>query len=83
MGKVLRDAIRHNVGFWFFAIIAAGLLITSFLLPPQGEIHPSVIAAAGEAFAFAALWTVVKAIDRGHSAKITKGDTSLEVKKED
>ena len=83
MAEILKDAVRHNWGFWILAGIAAALLVASFLLPPSGQIHPSVIAGAGEIFAFTALWTVVRAIDKGHSAKIQKGDTSLEVKKED
>ena len=82
MPEILKDAVKHNWGFWILAGIAAALLVTSFLLPPSGQIHPSVIAGTGEIFAFTALWTIVRAIDRGHTAKIQKGDTSLEVKKE-
>ena len=83
MAEILKDAVKHNWGFWILAGIAAALLTISFFLPPSGEIHPSVIAATGEIFLFASLWTVVKAIDNGHSAKITKGDATIEVKKED
>lgn len=83
MGEVIKQAVKGNNGFWILAGIAAALLVVSFILPPSGQIHPSVIAGTGEIFLFASLWTVVKAIDNGHSAKITKGDATIEVKKED
>ena len=83
MAEILKDAVKHNWGFWILAGIATALLVASFLLPPSGQIHPSVIAGAGEIFAFASLWTVIHAIDRGNSAKVSKGDVSVEIKKED
>ena len=83
MGKVLKDAIVGNHWFAVFSIVAVLLIVISFFLPPQGAVDPSVLGAAGELFLFAALWTVIHAIDKGHSAKLSKGDVSLEVKKED
>lgn len=83
MGKVLKDAIVGNHWFAIFSTVAILLVGISFILPPAGAVEPSALAGAGEIFLFASLWTVVKAIDNGHSAKITKGDATIEVKKED
>lgn len=83
MGEVLKKAIVGNHWFAVFSIVAVLLIVISFFLPPAGAVEPSALAGAGEMFLFAALWTVIHAIDKGHSAKLSKGDVSLEVKKED
>ena len=56
-----------------------GLIIASFIVPPTGVIDPSVLAATGEIFAFAALGAVIKAIDKGVDAKVQRGNTTLVV----
>lgn len=77
--ETIKTAVSHNFWFYFLAAIAVGLLIASFLLPPVGIIDNSVLAASGECFAFAALGTLVHAIQNGKSARVTHGQTSLEV----
>lgn len=69
----------HNFWFVFFSLIAVGLIITSFFIPPTGEIDSSVLAATGEIFAFAALGTVIKAIDKGVDARVQHRDTSVTI----
>ena len=56
-----------------------GLVVASFIVPPTGVIDPSVLAATGEIFAFAALGAVIKAIDKGVDAKVQRGNTTLVV----
>lgn len=75
----LSKALRHSVFFWVCTITAIVLIVVSFILPPTGSVDPSVLAATGELFAFAALGTVIYAIDKGVGAKVTKGDTTIEV----
>ena len=77
MTKFIKKYISHNLWFYIFSVVAMGLLIASFIVPPTGVIDPSVLAATGEIFAFAALGTVIKAIDKGVDAKVQKGDTTL------
>lgn len=77
--KTVKESVSHNFWFYFLTIIAVGLIIASFLLPPTGIIDNSVLAAAGEIFAFAALGTLVHAIDKGKTARVMHGNTSLEV----
>ena len=73
----------HKDIFLACVVVSIGLIIASFLTPPMWIIDGSVLAATGELFAFAALGEVGAAIERGHSATITHGGTTIEVKKED
>lgn len=59
--------------------IAAAMLIVAFLMPPPWEIHQSVLAAVGELFAFAALFFAWESVDRGIDAKLTHGNTTIEL----
>lgn len=81
--KIIRDAVHGNWWFYTLAGIAILLIIASFIVPPLGYLEPTVLAGVGEIFAFAALGTVIKAIDQGRTASITHGNTTIEVKKED
>lgn len=67
----------NNVPFHVFGITSIGLIIASFVVPPLGIIDGSVLAAVGELCAFAALWAVLKAMDKGIDATFTKGDMSV------
>lgn len=69
----------HNGWFILFSLVAIGLIITSFFVPPTGVIDGSVLAATGEIFAFAALGTVIKAIDNGVDAKVQHNNTSVTI----
>lgn len=84
----MADEIKEiwaNMHRWTFVICLAlsiGLIIASWFVPPRAVIDASVLAAVGEIFAFCALATVIQAIDKGHKATITKGDTTLTVGKD-
>lgn len=73
----------HNTWFYVLSLLAVGLVIASFIVPPTGVIDPSVLAATGEIFAFAALGTVLQAINLGLGAKVTHNDTSIEIHRDD
>ena len=76
------DRFHKNV-FLVCLIASVGLIITSFLTPPAWIIDGSVLAAVGELFGFAALGEVAAAVERGHSASISHGNTTIEIKKEE
>ena len=76
--KILRY-IGGSVAFWVFSVVSATLIVAGFLVPPTGEIDGSVLTAVGELFAFAALFEVTKAIDKGIDAKLTHGNTSITI----
>lgn len=70
---------RYDIAFLVLTTVAIGLLVASFLVPPTGFIDPSVLAGTGEVFAFAALATVFKAIDKGVDATVTHKDTTISI----
>lgn len=45
----------------------------------MGEIDGSVLAAVGEIFAFAALWTTIYSISRGADVTIQHGSTNVTI----
>ena len=77
--EAVKECVLLNGWFIFFSLVAIGLIIGSFFVPPMGVIDGSVLAAVGEIFAFAALGTVVKAIDKGVDAQVQHNGTSLTV----
>ena len=79
MKKFYKVYLSDNTPFHIFSSIAILLIIASWFVPPVSYIDASVLTAVGEIFAFAALWTVIKAIDQGTDATITKGDITLTI----
>ena len=72
-----------TVGIWVCTLSAIGLLVASFIVPPMGEIPPSVLKAGSLIFAFAALIEVREAITEGLGVKLTHGQTTVEVRDTD
>ena len=52
-------------------------------MPPTGKIDGSILAAVGELFGFAALFMAWEALDRGVDAKVTHGNTTIELNNDD
>ena len=75
--NAIKGAVVHNIMFYILTGISVLLIIASFIVPPTGVIDPSVLAATGELFAFAALGAVYKSIDKGVDATVTHKDTTL------
>ena len=64
-------------------LISVILLIAGFLLPPMGVIDGSVLTAVGEILLFPVIIYGFRAIELGLEVKIQKGDTSVEIHKDD
>lgn len=75
----MKKHLVNNRWFWVFAITSILLIVVSFLIPPTGVVDASVLAAVGELFGFASLGTVIKSIDKGVDARLSKGDISVEI----
>lgn len=73
----------HKRVFLVCLVVSIVLIITSFFIPPLAIIDGTVLAAVGELFGFAALGEVVAAVERGHGATISHGNTTIEIKKEE
>ena len=74
---------RLKIASVALAVVSVGLMIASFLGPPTGVIDGSVLGGVGELFAFASLFMAWEALDRGVDAKITHGQTTLELGNDD
>lgn len=66
-----------TIALWTFALVAIGLLVASFVVPPTGVIDPSVLKSASLLFGFAALFEAREAILEGLGVKVTHGDTTI------
>ena len=77
--KKVADVLKKDIWFHIFSTTSIFLIITSFFLPPQGVIDPSVALAVGEIFAFGGLGAVYKAIDKGLDAKVEHNNTSITI----
>ena len=79
MTRFFGDKFHKNV-FLVCLLTSVGLIVTSFFIPPLAVVDGSVLAAVGELFGFAALAEVAAAVERGHSATISHGNTQIEIK---
>lgn len=69
-----------TVALWVCILAAVGLFIASFCVPPTGVIDGSVLRAGSLLFAFGSLAVLREAIREGIGAKLTHGNTTIEVK---
>jgi hypothetical protein len=81
----MKHCLRNHyfVAFFTTLVVAVGLLITSFFLPPQGSIDPSALQGAALVFAWPALAFAAKALDDNRKVKISTHVGTITVGKED
>lgn len=79
MGERIKEAVHHNTWFWVLTIASLILIVASWLVPPMAVIDGSVLAAVGELAGFAAIGTVIKAMDMGVDAQVRHKDTEVTV----
>lgn len=68
-------------GISFIAMI--GLFIAGFILPPTGQIDSSVFTAGGFILAAMIVAALPSIIEKVGIIKLSKGDTSVEIKKDE
>lgn len=69
-----------TIALWVCILAAVGLFVASFVVPPLGIIDGSVLRAASLLFAFGSLAVLREAIREGIGAKLTHGNTTIEIK---
>lgn len=83
MSKETKEKIRKaticNWAFWVFGLVTLALGITGFFMPPKGAIDGSVLIFGGLMFAFATLYMVDRAIEKGLDAKVKHGETEVTI----
>lgn len=64
-----------------FVIAATGivLFVLGFVVPPLGEIHPSVLKGIGELLGFVAIFFAWYAVKKGRSAVFRHGSTTATI----
>jgi hypothetical protein len=79
MEKIIKEHLLSSISFWVCLCTSLVLIALGFLVPPVGDIHPSILTAVGELFGFATLAVVADAIKFGYDAKITHGNTTVQI----
>ena len=84
MAKIIRSVE------WYIHVtmaISIILIVTSFFIPPWGVIDGSILAAIGELGGMAAIFSFLhnlpRYIETGATARITHGNTSVEIGKKE
>lgn len=81
----MKHCIRNHyfVAFFSTLVLSAGLLITSFFLPPKGAIDPTALQGAALMFCWPALAFAAKALDDNKRVKLTTKVGTITVGKTD
>lgn len=83
--KTFQANVRPSTtaAFWICLIASIALFVASFCVPPYGVIDGSVLKAVAFLFGFATLATAREAIREGLGAKVTHGETTIEINKDE
>ena len=79
----MKQGHKKTIPFWICLIVTIGLLIGGFFTPPMGVIDGSVLTAAGLLFAFGTLAQIPIIIEGAGYAKISRGDTTIEISRDE
>ena len=77
--KTFKECVLENIWFKILSLSSIILIFISLILPPAGVIDPSLISATGQILGWGALFTVIKAIDKGKGISVKHGTTEVEV----
>jgi predicted Kef-type K+ transport protein len=78
-----RTFLMSRITFAICFFVSVGLIIGGFFVPPMGIIDGSVLTAVGELLLFPTLLYAYRAIELGLRVKFQKGETSIEISKQD
>lgn len=83
LSKEEKKSLRNRIEFWFCLLTSIGLLIGGFFVPPTGVIDGSVLQGVGLLLGFGTIAQLPVVLSAAKSAKITHGNTSVEVNKDE
>lgn len=75
--KEVKKLTSYRYIFWTCLISVLVLLSVSFMLPPTGEIHPTVLQGAAIVMCFSVIGIIPECLRLGKEVKVTKGDLSV------
>ena len=78
-----RTYLLSRITFAVCFFVSVGMVVGGFLVPPMGVIDGSVLTASGELLLFPTLLYAFRALELGYKVKFSKGDTSVELHKEE
>lgn len=77
--KKVKEATVQAWAAIFLSAVAAAMFIAGIIIPPPGEIHPSVIQGIGLMIVLVAIFFAWDATVRGLSAKFEHGNTKVSI----
>ena len=78
-----RTFLLSRITFAVCFIVSVGLMVGGFFVPPMGVIDGSCLTAVGELLLFPTLLYAYRAIELGLRVKFQKGETSIEISKQE
>ena len=78
-----RTFLLSRITFAICFFVSVGLIVGGFFVPPMGVIDGSCLTAVGELLVFPALLYGFRAVELGLTVKFQKGDSSIEIHKDD
>jgi hypothetical protein len=78
-----RTQLMLRITFALCFFTSVGLIVGGFFVPPMGIIDGSVLTAVGELLLFPTLLYGYRAIELGLRVKFQKGETSIEISKDE
>jgi predicted Kef-type K+ transport protein len=78
-----RTQLMLRITFALCFFVSVGLIVGGFFVPPMGIIDGSVLTAVGELLLFPTLLYGFRAIELGLRVKFQKGETSIEISKDE
>lgn len=71
--------VEKNIPFHILATVSVAILVASWIWPPTAIIDSSVLAASGELIGWGALYTLLRAVEKGKTASVSHNGTTITV----
>ena len=79
MKKFWNSYVEKNIPFHILATVSVAILVASWIWPPTAIIDSSVLAASGELIGWGALYTLLRAVEKGKTASVSHNGTTITV----